>query len=245
MMTGFRQLPDYITQVSDPLYKEINSCIQILEGVARLTHQSMSLIDFFKGALLYISDNPLFLCGLTPQEVIDLGVDFNQKYVSRIDNEFIREVTRSWLRFIEAQPLEERITYSLRFNYHLDHRLICVSMTPVFLSADGKPWLVICNAKISTHSNSGHAVIFKDNSLKNWYYSTSSKHWIQSDLVLLSDIEQEILRLSIQGKRESEICQLIFRSKDGLKSIKRKLFHKMDVTNITEAVSFAISYGLI
>ncbi|MEG1188288.1 MAG: helix-turn-helix transcriptional regulator [Bacteroidales bacterium] len=205
----------------------------------------MSLVDFYKGEILFVSNNPLFLCGLTPKEIKELGAAFNQRFVSETDNAFIRKATSSWIQFIEAQSIEERKSYTLQLNYYLDHRLISVSMTPVFLCEDGKPWLVLCNAKVSTHSDSGHAFIFKQNSLKNWDYSATSKNWVENDLFSLSDIEQEVLRLAIQGKKENEICQHIFRSKDGLKSIKRKLFHKMGVTNTTEAVSFAISYGLI
>lgn len=242
---GFKQLPNYIATVSDPLYGEIDSYIQILDGVARLTNQSIGLVDLFKGKILYLSNNPLFLCGLTAQEVIEMGPDFNRKFVSEEENKLISEIVKSWLRFIEAEPVEKRKSYSLRFNYYLDHNLICVNMTPAFLSNEGKPWLLICNAKVATHSTSGYAVISEHNSLKNWYYSFPAKKWIESQLVLLTEIEQQVLRLSIQGKKEHEICELIYRSRDGLKSIKRKLFHKMEVSNITEAVSFAISNGLI
>lgn len=118
-------------------------------------------------------------------------------------------------------------------------------MTPAFLCNDGKPWIVICNAKLSTDSNSGNGVIFKFNSPQIWEYSFISKKWKENKIVILTEMEQQVIRFSIQGKKEDEICKLIFRSKDGLKSIKKKMFYKMDVQNITEAVSFAISHGLI
>ncbi|MEG1617340.1 MAG: LuxR C-terminal-related transcriptional regulator [Bacteroidales bacterium] len=242
---GFKRLPDYISEVSEPLYDQIHSYVQILDGVSRITNQSISLIDFFKGEILYVSNNPLFLCGLTPKEVQELGPEFNRRYVPEKDIEYLSRVTQLWFEFIVEKPLEERKYYSLRLDYHLDHKPICVSMTPVFLSKDGKPWLLICNAIISTHSETGHATIFKYNSLTEWSFSETSQKWIENERLLLRDIEEEVLRLAIQGKKENEICQLIYRSKDGLKSIKRKLFQKMEVSNITEAVSYAISRGLI
>ncbi len=242
---GFKRLPDYISDVSHPLYKEVESYVEVLDGVARISNQSLSLVDFFKGKILYLSNNPLFLCGLTPREVIELGSEFNRRYVSAADNEYLFRITRCWFQFIEEKPLEERKLYSLRIDYHLDQKPICVSMTPVFLSKEGKPWLLICNATTSIHSETGYATIFKYNSLTEWSFSETSQKWIENERLLLRDIEEEVLRLAIQGKKENEICQLIFRSKDGLKSIKRKIFQKMEVSNITEAVSYAISRGLI
>ena len=118
-------------------------------------------------------------------------------------------------------------------------------MTPSFLSYDGKPWIVLCTTKVSTSSKAGNAMIMKKDTPELWTFSETTKRWIKGKLFTLNEIEQEVLRLSIQGKTENDICIQIFRSKDGLKSLKRRMFRKMKVNNITEAVSFAISHGLI
>ena len=67
----------------------------------------------------------------------------------------------------------------------------------------------------------------------------------ESEIITVKEVKKRILRLSMQGKKEKEICDEIFRSKDGLKSIKKKLFQKMDVNNINDAISYAVSFGLI
>lgn len=242
---GFKHLPDYISDVFHPLYHEVSSYCELLDGVARLTHQSISLVDFFKGEILYISNNPLFLCGLTPKQVREMGPEINQRFVTPEENNYLIRVTRSWFQFIEKKPLEERKLYSLQVDYRLNQKPICVKMTPAFLSEEGKPWLLVCHATVSNRSECMPAIIFKYNSIIEWHYSDKTHKWTEKERILLKDIEEQILRLSIQGKKENEICQLIFRSKDGLKSIKRKLFQRMGVSNITEAVSFAISKGLI
>ncbi|MEG2947302.1 MAG: helix-turn-helix transcriptional regulator, partial [Bacteroidales bacterium] len=62
---NFKRLPVYVSRVTEHIYNEIDSYIQILEGISRLNNQSMSLVDFYKGEILFVSYNPLFLCGLT------------------------------------------------------------------------------------------------------------------------------------------------------------------------------------
>ena len=88
-------------------------------------------------------------------------------------------------------------------------------------------------------------MIIKNNSTKIWIYSHLKDRWKESEIITVNEVEKQILRLSMQRKKEKEICDEIFRSKDGLKSIKKKLFQKMDVNNINDAISYAVSFGLI
>ena len=195
--------------------------------------------------MLFRSDNPLFLSGLTTQEVMAAGGTFNTQYVSEGENIMIVKIIKAWFRFLENIPTEEKLLYSIRYDYMLDKTLVNNVMTVAFLSEEGKPWLVTCTSKVSTNSGSGNVRIMKNNSSTIWNYSIINDKWTQDSMVVLTDIERAVLRLSIQGKREKEICDEIYRSIDGLKSIKKKIFYKMEVNNITEAVSFAITFGLI
>ena len=57
--------------------------------------------------------------------------------------------------------------------------------------------------------------------------------------------EKEILQLSTRGFSINEIADEIFVSPDTVKFHRRKLFEKLEVTNISEAISFATSNKLI
>ena len=41
--------------------------------MARVSYQSVYLIDYFNQSFLYVSDNPLFLCGHSAEEVKELS----------------------------------------------------------------------------------------------------------------------------------------------------------------------------
>ncbi|WP_421930568.1 response regulator transcription factor [Marivirga tractuosa] len=55
----------------------------------------------------------------------------------------------------------------------------------------------------------------------------------------LSDKEKEILRYSIRGSSINEISEKLFISSDTVKFHRRKLFGKLEVSNISEAISNA------
>lgn len=244
-MNGFKSYRGYIKHIQEEKYKDIDSYLLILDSISRLTNQCVYLVDFFKGELLYVSDNPLFLAGMNVEEVKELGGSFHTKFASEESFQKVINIVRGWFRFLEQRPLEARCSYSLRYDYELKEKLISVSMTPVFLCEEGKPWLVLATAQGSTNLKCGNALLSRYNSNEIWKFIEPQQLWIPETQILLSEIEQTILRLSIQGKKETEISEEIFRSKDGLKSIKRRMFQKMNVNNITEAVSFAITSGLI
>ena len=58
-----RNAPDYDSNV-------LSTLIHTVESFARVTYQSIYLIDYYKQEFLYVSDNPLFLCGHTAKEGI-------------------------------------------------------------------------------------------------------------------------------------------------------------------------------
>lgn len=241
---GFSSFQNYISEVEESVYKDLDSYEKILNGVAHLTNNYLFLVDFYKGSVLYLSSIPLILCNMSPEEIRLSAGKLNTQFVTPHEYEMINNIIKSWFSFLMDHPIEERKAYSVQFDYHLNKRLLNVSMIPIFLSKEGKPWLIICNVRIPTSSKEGNAKISKNNSTQYWHYSRNGK-WIAEKQILLDEIEQKIISLSIQGKKEKEICEVIFRSKDGLKSIKRRIFRKMKVRNITEAVSYAISHGMI
>ena len=55
-----------VSPVPDSEYARVEPYVEMLECMSRLTYQSIYVIDYWKKNFLYVSDNPLFLCGLRP-----------------------------------------------------------------------------------------------------------------------------------------------------------------------------------
>lgn len=242
---GFKTFPNYIIDVPSIDKSELYSYFKILTSIALLTNHGVYIIDFHKGELPFISKNPFYIDALKKEDITNLLTEYNSKLINEEEFKMISRIIKDWFDFIEKRPLEKRKNYILEYDYHIVDNLICVSMIPMFLCNEGKPWLILCTTKASTHRKAGNPTIREKGNSKSWYYKLSVRQWIEKKAVKLNDIEEKIIRLSIQGKKETEISETIFRSKDGLKSIKRRMFHKMNVNNITEATAFAIAHGLI
>ncbi|MDR1645366.1 MAG: LuxR C-terminal-related transcriptional regulator, partial [Tannerellaceae bacterium] len=113
------------------------------------------------------------------------------------------------------------------------------------LTKEGKVWLALCTASISSQVKAGNIEIARKGYNKRWVYSLEGNKWKECVGIELKDAEKDVLRLSAQGYTMNEISNLLCKSLDTIKGYKRQLFEKLDVDNITEAISFAIIRKLI
>lgn len=224
--TILTRLPNIIGEINSAVYSDVDSYIEILDGMSRLANLNISLLDLHKKEILYTSDSSPFII---PEKETDM----------------ILEIILAWSTFLQHLPIEERKEYSLHFNYHLNNGIVQQSLTPLHLNEEGRAWLVVSISKLSTYGDIGNVVVFKNNTTQTWYYSFASRKWVGHKYKLLTDTEQQILRMASLGKKEDEICEAINHSKASLKSIKRKIYEKMEVTNMTQALSFAVTHGMI
>ena len=83
-----RNAPDYDSNV-------LSTLVQTVEAFARVTYQSIYLIDYYRQEFLYVSDNPLFLCGHTAKEVKELGYSFYLEHVPEDEQKMLIELNSS------------------------------------------------------------------------------------------------------------------------------------------------------
>lgn len=76
-------------------------------------------------------------------------------------------------------------------------------------------------------------------------YNFNNQTWVNLKFPRLSEIEISVLGLSSKGLSIDEISLRINISKDGVKSIRKRIFNKLNVTNISEAISTAIIFRII
>ena len=59
--------------INEEQYKKLDVLIHTTEAISRSLYQSVYLIDYYKKGFLYVSENPLFLCGHTAKEMKEMG----------------------------------------------------------------------------------------------------------------------------------------------------------------------------
>jgi DNA-binding CsgD family transcriptional regulator len=229
---------------------QLNDYLEAVKAFARLTYESVYVIDYSKMAFEYVSENPLFLCGHSSEEVLHMGYDFYFKNVPGNDLELLNVINEAGFDFFERVPNEEKKLYSITYDFHLvnEHRkniLINHKLTPLFLTKSGKMWKAMCIVSVSHHREAGNIVIQKQGSDESWKFGIADKLWQKSLKPKLTEREMEVLRLYAQGLTINQIAEKIFVAPDTVKYYRRKIFETFDVSNIVAALAYAVNNKII
>jgi DNA-binding CsgD family transcriptional regulator len=235
--------------IAEEEYLKLDILIDTLDAISRTAYQSLYIIDYYKRNFLYVSDNPLFLCGHTAKEVRSLGYAFYIEHVPMEEQIILTEMNRVGFNFYTKIPVHERIKYTISYNFHLLNEkkktLIHHKLTPVRLADDGKIWLAACVVSLASRNQIGYIEMHKIDDANYSKYLIEDGYWRKEKRVTLNEKEKRILSLSIQGYTMNEIADQICLSLEAIKFYRQKLFGKLDVKNITEAIAFATNHKLL
>ncbi|WP_343665356.1 LuxR C-terminal-related transcriptional regulator [Chryseobacterium mucoviscidosis] len=239
-----------INEISEEENLQKFSYLESIKAFARATYTSVYVIDYMKQGFEYVSDNPLFLSGNTPEQVLEMGYAFYFKYVPEKDLKLLLKINDAGFSFYDAIPLENRLEYTISYDFHIINKegkkiLINQKLTPLFLNKEDKIWKAICLISLSSERDSGNIKIYRNGENKVHHYRLDKEIWETEQKIALSKRELEILQLCARGFTINEIAETIFVSPDTVKFHRRKLFDKLEVTSITEAIAYATNNKLI
>ncbi len=231
-------------------YKAIQPYIDEAKIFSHTIYQSVYIIDYYKRGFIYVSDNPLFLCGKSASVVQKMGYLFYFYHVPKEDLELLLEINEAGFSFYNKLPVEERLKYSISYDFRLkqankhlfliNHRLI-----PLVLDKSSNIWLALCIVSGSSNNKPGNIFIHENNGNNIFKYDTEKKFWKKQPNIKLTRTEKEILLLSRQGLTMKEIAERLSVTTHAVKLCRGKIFDKMHVTNISEAIACAANYRLI
>jgi len=239
-----------IEKISIKEQQQTTDYLAPIKAFARTTYKSIYVIDYYKKGFEYVSENPLFLCGHTPEEIQNMGFDFYFKYVTEPDIELLFKINTIGFDFYEKIRLNERLKHTISYDFNLKNQegktiLINQKLTPLFLNEEGKIWKAICIVSISNQQKSGNIKIYKQGENITHTYNLDKNYWQIEEKPPLSSREKEILQFSARGFKIHEIAKHMHVSIDTVKFHRKKLFEKLEVINITEAIAFSTNNKLI
>ncbi|MDH6253115.1 DNA-binding CsgD family transcriptional regulator [Chryseobacterium sp. H1D6B] len=240
-----------IKTISDKDKIQFCNYLEVVKSFAKITYQSVYVIDYEEMKFEYVSDNPLFLCGYSSEDVLEMGYEFYFNNVPREDLELLALINNLGFDFYDKLPeTDDRKLYSISYDFHLKGKydkpvLINHKLTPLFLNENGAVWKSLCIVSISHNRNAGNVTINKHGSDILWRLDTTKKAWIEENKSKLKEKELEILRLYAQGLTINQIAERMFISPDTVKYYRRKIFEVFGVKNVTEALSFAVDNKII
>ncbi|WP_299158977.1 LuxR C-terminal-related transcriptional regulator [uncultured Tenacibaculum sp.] len=246
----FFSIKNSVNSLLEDEKKQISNYLAPIRAFARVTYKSIYIIDYEKKGFEYVSENPLFLCGHTAEEVQQMGYAFYFKHVIKEDLDLLLKINTVGFDFYDKLPIEDRLDYTISYDFHIKNKesktiLINQKLTPMFLTKSGKIWKAICIISLSSEEKSGNIKIYREEDNIIHFYNLEGNYWKSKSKIVLSTREKEILRYSTRGFTISEISEVIYVSPDTVKFHRKKLFEKLEVSNITEAISYAINNKLI
>ena len=249
-INGFFRPINSQMEISGCDYDKTGICIAMANALARNTNHSLYIIDYNRKNFLFVSTNPLFLCGRSPEEVQEKGYAFYFEVVPPDEINRLMEINEAGFRFYYNQPTEKRLDLSIEYNFHIrtsekHSHLIHHKLTPVMLSEKGDIWLALCTVSLSPEKALGEVLITDHTCTDRYVYSFEGRRWRKQPELILSDREKEILQLSVKGLSNTEIGETLFIDANTVKFHKKKLFEKLHAENITEAVGIAANLRLI
>lgn len=241
-----------IEHIPEEAYNSINHIIDDIDAYSRTTYKSVYIIDYFKQNFLYVSDNPLLLCGMTADEVKELGYSFYINQVTPEDLNLLLEVNVAGFMFLANVDKKDLCNYTISYDFHIVNKvsgkkwLINHQITPLRLTEEkDKVWLALCAASISSRNESGNIFMSKNKSNKLWQYNRNTRKWKEIARPELKEIEMDVLKLSAMGYTMQEIAEEVNRSFDTVKVYRKSLFEKLGVENIVEAINLAKNQRII
>ncbi len=241
--------PNIAKDQSQLNFKVTNDYLEPIKAISRLYYSSIYVVDYFKQTFEYVSENPLFLCGNTPEEVKAMGFEYYLKNVPEREHDLLFKINNIGFDFYEKLKPEEVKNYSMSYDFHLitdeKETLINHRITPLFLSNDGKLWKALCLVSLSNGKSAGNIEILQHEENLVYRYDMEEECWQLEPKVNLSSREEEILHYSAQGFTVQEIAEIIHISPDTVKFHRRNLYEKLEVSNISEAIFYVLNKKIV
>lgn len=236
-------------EAAGPISKEIiNATINAVDAQARLNGTSCFIIDFDSHELIYRSDKLIYVdeagpkdkkreCAnpywaLISEETLDFLVSIRDNYLL-IDNELIREDYSTHISTIDY-PIFIR-----NKEFYINQKF-----TPLFLREDGITKIGLFTINNSNKDRLESMII--TSSGRRWRYDLEKRLYQEYDLgVTLSLVEKAILQRAQKGFTSEEIAKSLFISINTVKTHRMRIFKKLGVESITEALTIVGNYQLL
>jgi len=237
-------------QINERSQQKIEAYIEFARELSELTSQSIYLVDYSKRKFIYVSDNPILLCGRSAQRVQEAGFMFFLKNVPDDDVRMLLKVNEAGFAFFNKQPISERMQYSLSYDFNLMQPkggllLINHKIKPLLLDKTGKPWIALCIVSSSSNAESGHIYYTNIHQKKTYNLDITTGKWHKIDSIRLTPKEKQILQYSIQGITMEQMASKLKITINTIKFHKKNIFQKLKAKNITEAAAAAFNFHLL
>lgn len=225
----------------------LTQIVGVIDALSRLNSQSTFVIDFASHALVYKSKHLLYIDEASSadcqRECVNpywalMADDVLEKYICVVDN---------YLLAGKDLSCEEYSNHVCVFDYPIiirGHKLyITQKFTPIALRSDGAVRLGMYTICHSNKAEINCFIITQTN--KRYRFDFSEGRFVDIGLITLSSVEKAILHRAKMGMTNEEIAQNLYISVNTVKTHRMRIFRKLHVETITEALTVVANYHLL
>ncbi|MCI6491042.1 helix-turn-helix transcriptional regulator [Prevotella sp.] len=238
-----------VDDIPESHYQKLEPVLQTIEAFTRNTNKVVYMVDYLKKNFLYSSANIEDLCGITKEEMVEMGYLFHFQYVPRKEQQMLLELNKAGFEFYENLPKNERDGYSISYDFHVMKgdrvTMIHHDLTYLVTTRKGRILLALCTMSPSSSMTPGNIIMRKEGCRTIHEYNLETHEWIERKLPKINATEKTILTRLMQGYTMEEISNNEGVSLNTLKASKRLLFQKLNVNNISQAIAYCMNYKLL
>ena len=225
--------------ITEEDYERVQPKIEAVAAAARTTTNSIYIIDYHKRNFLYSSENPM----LAPVGLKDMGYSLYIDYVPKEEQAMLLEINRAGFEEFSRIDLANKMEFVISYDFHFIQNG----------RSKGQLWLALASFSLSPRKHFGNVRMWRVTESGNGIvgnrdvreYSLVDGKWHDSTPIVLTETEQQLLMMSAQGYTTEEIASRLFRTADTMKYHRKKLFRKLGVESISEALATVMSSNVM
>ena len=247
----FEILENQNIQSENVNYELVGKHIKFLKQLDLIENSSISVFDLFKKEHVFVSANFSQMLGYDLNEIEKQG---NNYFNSRTHPDDFLQNLKMGIALLKKSfqiPINERKDYKLVLDYrvkNLKNKYVRIieQQQVLELDAKGNIWLALSTVDFSpdqdlTTGSKSRMYNFKTGETVNPF--AFSGYYKKE--VVLSNREQEVLKLIKKGLSSKKIAEKLFISVHTVNTHRQRILEKLNVNNSFEAIQYASGLGLL
>jgi DNA-binding CsgD family transcriptional regulator len=218
----------------------------INEKISAIDDGSIYMIDLQRQCISFVSNHNLFLSGYSSTDVLRMDFDFFPKVIYPTDLPLFICIQRTVLEYLLTPDCNLQEIKYFAFNIRVVNNelklMVYHKMIPIVIN---DRIMIVCRLCNSEAKTSGNLSVYYRNKKKYRSYSFKKQKWLKKNPLMLTEREKNILKLAKQGKCSKEISESLHASPKTIRNTEMKLYRKLHVHSMNEAIIFATNHQLI
>lgn len=227
---------------------ELNSVINAVDAQARINNISSIIIDFDNHKMLYRTENLIYVDEATFKDIKRSCAIPYWSFISEDTLSFLLSTKNAYEPLITLLDRNEYAHHICTIDYPIELRkrniFIHQKFTPLYLRQDGVTSLGLFSFSNSNKQKIDSMILTPSG--KRFRFDFDTKSYTEFDLgLVLSFVEKAVLQRAQKGMTIEEIAKDLCISVNTIKTHRLRIFRKLGVTSINEALTIINNYQLI